>query len=394
MRTIIKSLLVSTAISVAATASYAQQAQPSQQTQPAPLPSPAEIKKHQTSPGDRYVPSLDVLEKKQLEAPGSRPGIPALTQAGFDQANQIYFQRCAGCHGVLRKGATGKPLTPDVMREKGFEYLRDFITYGSPAGMPNWGTSGELNEHQVELMAKYLLNDPAQPPEFGMKEALATWKVLVPVDERPTKQMNKLDLDNLFSVTLRDAGQVALIDGGTKKIVEIIPTGYAVHISRVSASGRYLYVIGRDAKINLIDLWMEKPSTVAEVKIGNEARSVETSKAKGWEDKYAIGGAYWPPQYVIMDGATLEPLKIVSTRGMTVDTQEYHPEPRVASIALLPDGRHRHPGQHDGGGCRPAMRPALWPCQGQGRAPLGEDQGQGRLPWRQGRDRAPSCARP
>ena len=29
---------------------------------------------------------------------------------------------------------------------------------------------------------------------------------------------------------------------------------------------------------------------------------------------------------------TLEPLKIVSTRGMTVDTQEYHPEPRVASI--------------------------------------------------------------
>ncbi len=33
-----------------------------------------------------------------------------------------------------------------------------------------------------------------------------------------------------------------------------------------------------------------------------------------------------------MNGDTLEPMKIVSTRGMTVDTQEYHPEPRVASI--------------------------------------------------------------
>jgi nitrite reductase (NO-forming)/hydroxylamine reductase len=33
-----------------------------------------------------------------------------------------------------------------------------------------------------------------------------------------------------------------------------------------------------------------------------------------------------------MKGDTLEPLKIVSTRGMTVDTQEYHPEPRVAAI--------------------------------------------------------------
>jgi nitrite reductase (NO-forming)/hydroxylamine reductase len=100
----------------------------------------------------------------------------------------------------------------------------------------------------------------------------------------------------------------------------------------VSASGRYLFAIGRDARVNLIDLWMDPPQTVAEIKIGTEARSVETSKFKGYEDKYAIAGAYWPPQYVIMDGATLEPLKIESTRGMIYDTQEYHPEPRVASI--------------------------------------------------------------
>ena len=70
-----------------------------------------------------------------------------------------------------------------------------------------------------------------------------------------------------------------------------------------------------------------------------EARSVETSKYKGYEDKYAIAGAYWPPQFVIMDGDTLEPLQIVSTRGMTVDTKEYHPEPRVAAIVAS----HEHP---------------------------------------------------
>jgi nitrite reductase (NO-forming)/hydroxylamine reductase len=181
-------------------------------------------------------------------------------------------------------------------------------------------------------MARYLLNEPAQPPEFGLKEIMATWKVIVPVDKRPTEKMNKLDIDNLFSVTLRDTGEIALIDGASKEIVTVIKTGYAVHISRVSASGRYLFAIGRDAKIDLIDLWMDPPAPVAEVKIGQEARSVETSKMKGWEDKYAIAGAYWPPQYVIMDGNTLEPKKIVSTRGMTYDTQEYHPEPRVAAI--------------------------------------------------------------
>jgi nitrite reductase (NO-forming)/hydroxylamine reductase len=123
--------------------------------------------------------------------------------------------------------------------------------------------------------------------------------------------MNNLNLENLFSVTLRDAGEIALIDGDSKKIVSILNTGYAVHISRMSASGRYLFVIGRDAKINLIDLWMEKPDTVAEIKVGMEARSVESSKAKGYEDKYAIAGTYWPPQFVIMDGDTLKPRKIV-----------------------------------------------------------------------------------
>ena len=249
-----------------------------------------------------------------------------------EQANTIFFQRCAGCHGVLRKGATGKNLEPERTKELGFEHLRDFINYGSPGGMPNWGTSGELSEAQVDLMANYLLEEVVTPPEWGMKQMLDTWTLFYPAKNRPTKQMNKLNLDNLFSVTLRDAGQVALISGDDYKIKAILQTGYAVHISRISASGRYLFVTGRDALLSMVDLWMDPPTTVAQIKLGLEARSVETSKMKGFEDKYAIGGTYWPPQFTIMDGDTLEPLKVVSTRGMTYDTQEYHPEPRVAAI--------------------------------------------------------------
>lgn len=260
------------------------------------------------------------------------PKAPAMTKAEFDKARQIYFERCAGCHGVLRKGATGKPLTPDKTLASGTDYLKVFIKYGSPAGMPNWGTSGELSDDEVDLMARYIQQEPPTPPEFSMADMKKTWKVLVPPEKRPTRKMNNYNLDNIFSTTLRDSGEVALIDGDTKQIINIVKTGYAVHISRTSASGRYLYVIGRDARLNLIDLWMEKPDNVAELKIGLEARSVDTSKFKGYEDKLAIAGSYWPPQYVIMKGDTLEPLKIAATRGMTVDTQEYHPEPRVASI--------------------------------------------------------------
>jgi len=295
-------------------------------------PSPSDLQQHRTTPGGQYQPSLDVMGEKGMEQPGAKPGDPVLSKEEFAQANRIYFERCAGCHGVLRKGATGKALTPDLTKKLGFDYLRDYINYGSPGGMPNWGTSGDLKESEIELMARYLLNEPAQPPEFGLKEMKESWKVLVPVAQRPTRKMNGHDIDDLFSVTLRDSGEIMLISGKTKKIEHILKTGYAVHISRMSASGRYLYTVGRDSKINLIDLWMDPPQTVAELKVGTEARSVETSKFKGFEDKYAIAGSYWPPQFVIMDGATLEPLKVVSTRGPTYDTQEYHPEPRVAAI--------------------------------------------------------------
>ncbi|MBP5991694.1 MAG: c-type cytochrome [Piscinibacter sp.] len=262
----------------------------------------------------------------------SNPKAPPMTQAEFDLARKTYFERCAGCHGVLRKGATGKPLTPDITLAKGTDYLKVFIAYGSPAGMPNWQTSGEMDEKTVDLMARYIQQDPPVPPEYGMAQMKQTWKVIIPPEKRPTKKMNNYNIQNIFSTTLRDTGEVALIDGDTKQIINIVKTGYAVHISRMSASGRYLFVIGRDAKINMIDLWMPKPDNVAEVRVGLEARSVDTSKYKGYEDKLAIAGTYWPPQYTIMNGDTLEPLKIVATRGMVVGTQEYHPEPRVASI--------------------------------------------------------------
>jgi nitrite reductase (NO-forming)/hydroxylamine reductase len=267
---------------------------------------------------------------------------PEMTAAEKEQAKKIYFERCAGCHGVLRKGATGKNLEPHWTKKDkdgnvteggtlklGQQRLEKIIGYGTDGGMVNFDDI--LTKEEIALMSKYIQNQPDVPPEFSLKDQLESWKVMMAVKDRPTKQMNKLNLNNVFSVTLRDTGEVALIDGDTKNIVSIVKTGYAVHISRISASGRYVYVIGRDGRVSLIDLWLEKPAVVAEVKIAFDARSIDTSKFKGFEDKYAIAGGYWPPQYTIMDGDTLKPLKVVSTRGVTVDG-EYHPEPRVASI--------------------------------------------------------------
>jgi nitrite reductase (NO-forming) / hydroxylamine reductase len=267
---------------------------------------------------------------------------PAMTQAELEIGKKIYFERCAGCHGVLRKGATGKNLEPHWSKKAadgstteggtlklGTDRLKKIIGFGTEGGMVNYDDI--LTKEEIDIMGRYIQQTPDVPPEFSLKDMEASWKLIVPVDQRPKTQQNKINLQNIFAVTLRDTGKLALIDGDTKKIWQVLDTGYAVHISRLSASGRYVYTVGRDGLTTLIDLWYETPKTVATVKLGADARSVDVSKFKGYEDKYLVGGTYWPPQYSIMDGETLKPRKIVSTRGMTVDG-EYHPEPRVASI--------------------------------------------------------------
>ncbi|OGL00878.1 MAG: nitrite reductase [Candidatus Rokubacteria bacterium RIFCSPHIGHO2_12_FULL_73_22] len=264
------------------------------------------------------------------------PPPPKVSPEEFEKAKGIFFDRCAGCHGVLRKGATGPNLLPAKTRAYGTVVLKTFITNGTQGGMPDWGRQGVLSPAEIDLMARYLQQEPPVPPEMPLKQMRASWKLLVPPDKRPAKPQHDRDWQNFFSLTLRDAGQVAIIDGTTKEIVSIVQTGYAVHISRMSASGRYVYTIGRDGKATMIDLWMAKPDKVAEVKTCSEARSIDTSKYRGplgdFYDRYAVIGCYWPPHFVILDGQTLEPTKIVSTRSYTADTAEYHPEPRVAAI--------------------------------------------------------------
>ena len=259
-----------------------------------------------------------------------------LADEDMDWAKQVYFERCAGCHGTLRKGATGPALTPDLMQPKGTLALAAIIFNGTPRGMPDWGNQGFMTKEETEIMAEYLQIEPPQPPEMSLDQMLASWKLLVPPEDRPTEPQTSRNWENYMAVTLRDAGQIAVIDADTYEVVANVDTGYAVHITRNSATGRYLYTIGRDGKLALVDLWSEIPTKVAEAQLCYDARSVETSKYSGelgdFTDKLAIVGCYWPPHFVILDGETLEPFKIVSTRSYTWDTEEYHPEPRVAAI--------------------------------------------------------------
>lgn len=283
-----------------------------------------------------YLAGLPGSAVETLHATSLPVAAPVLVEDEFASIKQVFFDRCAGCHGTLRKGATGPALTPDKTLPKGTAALAAIIFNGTPRGMPDWGKQGVLTQAEAEMMAKFLQQEPPAPPEMSLAQMKETWQVLLPPEKRPAAPQHSRDWQNFFTVILRDAGQVAVVDGDTFEVVNKVNTGYAVHITRMSATGRYVYVIGRDGKASLIDLWMETPDVVAEAKLCYDARSIDGSKYNGPEgdfsDKYAIVGCYWPPHFVILDGLTLEPFKIVSTRSYTYDTEEYHPEPRVAAI--------------------------------------------------------------
>lgn len=283
----------------------------------------------------------------QKEAPAAvapaaeEPVEITVSDAEMKQASDIYFDKCAGCHGTTRHGATGPSLLPDgdgkapATKALGMAGLKVFIENGTAGGMPEW--KGILTPEEIDLMARFLQVDPPEPPPFDMADVKATWELKVPVADRPTKPQHKRNIDGYMGVIMRDAGKVAIIDGDTHEQIVVLDTGFAVHILRPSASSRYIYSIGRDGRITMIDTFYETPRVVAEVRASLDARSVDVSKYKGdkgdFYDKYLIAGGYNPSHFVIFDAQTLEPLSLTKTSGNACcGDKEFVKEARVAAI--------------------------------------------------------------
>lgn len=275
---------------------------------------------------------IRLVSTGQLAQETTDEGPIELSDEDFERARTIFFDRCAGCHGTLRAGATGPNIQPERTRQIGTAAIKAILFNGTPGGMPPWGQQGFLTEEQIDMMARYVQLPPPEPPRLPLAQIRETWDLRIRIADRPDEPETDRNWENYMGVILRDAGQVAIMDGDTYELVAIVETGFAVHILRSSSSGRYFYAIGRDGRVTLIDLWTEEPTLVAQVQGCFDARSVDGSKFEGYEDRYLIEGCYWPPQYVVFDGLTLEPLTVGSVEGSTYDTNEPLEEVRVASI--------------------------------------------------------------
>ncbi len=284
--------------------------------------------------------ALLVTGSALLAGPATAAG-PTLSEADFEKAKKLYFEQCAGCHGVLRKGATGKGLLPKETREKGQQRLERIIAYGTEGGMNNFDNI--LTKDEIKLLSTYIQMEPPKPPEMSLAMMKEYTKRYVELKDYPTKPLHGRNWKNFFVVIERDVGKVAVVDGDTKEVLVHIPTGYAVHVIKAlehskaakskSEPGRFWYTMGRDGKMTKIDLWQTPDKMlVAETKIAYDARDVAVSG----DGKYVVGGGYWPPHFVIVDAQTMDPLKVVSSRGVNVDG-DYVEESRVAAIYDTPN---------------------------------------------------------
>ena len=103
-----------------------------------------------------------------LSSASTATAVPILDEKQMDEAKFIYYDRCSGCHGALRKGATGPNITAEKMKKKTLEELKETIFEGTDAGMPGWGRTGELTDEQSALMAKFMQLPAPVPPEMGL----------------------------------------------------------------------------------------------------------------------------------------------------------------------------------------------------------------------------------
>ncbi len=256
------------------------------------------------------------------------------------RAESLYFNKCAGCHGILRGGAIGPDLRPDRAAELGSDLLGAVMRHGTPWGMPSWGRNGLLTDDEIaDLVA--VLNAPVPPmPTLSLEDAQGSWELLVPPADRPAAPQHAADWAGWFGVVQRDTGEVAILDGATRAEVGRVDVGFATHILRASSSGRYFYAVGRDGWITMIDLWTARPTVVARVRGCFDARSVESSKFEGFEDRFVIEGCYAPSQFVVFDGQTLEPLAMQSVVSPSIEGGAPLPEVRVAAIVASSFGPH------------------------------------------------------
>ena len=252
------------------------------------------------------------------------PVIPSASWAeDFDEAERLYADHCAVCHGADRGGYIGPALNSEQTRLTREQVSARILEGGATTLMPQHPTwPGILSTRKRNLLASLIVQRPKQSMSWGLEDIRRSLEVLVAdestLPDKPTYPIG--NLDDLMAVMARgrfaagDAARVVFFDGRTNKKIGEVPTDFAPHLMDFHPKQeRWAYVRTDAGYILKIDLYSLK--VVRKVRAGLNGTSLAVSR----DGRYLAAGSYVPNTAVILDAATLEPLKLMELGGIDPD---------------------------------------------------------------------------
>ena len=255
--------------------------------------------------------------------------VTPLSSAQAPEADRLYQQHCAHCHGNERTGAMGPALLPGNLSRLKPAQAHAAIKGGRPSTqMPAFGS--QLDDNQIQALVDFIYQPPAVPPTWSMSDIEASHIVHAEQAKLPSEPIFNADLNNLFIVVELADHHATLLDGDSFEPIHRFPTRYALHGGpKYSPDGRFVYFASRDGWVSKFDIYNLK--TLSEVRVALNTRNLAVS----FDGRYAMAANYLPGNLVLLDADTLKPLQIFDT-GSRVSAV-YTAPPRNSFIAAMKD---------------------------------------------------------
>jgi WD40 repeat protein len=194
----------------------------------------------------------------------------------------------------------------------------------------------QLNEEEVKALVDYIYTPLDKVPEWNLDQITASNKQFFTDDQLSDQPIFEADMMNLFIVVELGDHHATLLDGDKFEPIHRFKTHFALHGGpKYSPDGRYVYFASRDGWVSKFDIFNLK--TIAEVRVGINTRNLAVSS----DGRYAIAGNYLPNNLVILDAASLKPIKVIDVVDASGQSSRvsavYNAPPRNSFIAALKD---------------------------------------------------------
>ena len=264
---------------------------------------------------------------------------PGVADGDAADADMLYQQHCASCHGAQRLGGIGPALLPENLKRLRKDKAVNVIANGRVATqMPAF--SDKLGKDDIARLVEVIYTPPEEIPVWGGAAIRDSHVVYEPGsvsgDAGTVKPVYDADPLNLFLVVESGDHHVSVLDGDRMEPIHRFKSRFALHGGpKYSSDGRFVYFASRDGWISKFDMYSLK--VVAEVRAGINTRNAAVSA----DDRYVMVGNYLPHSVVILGAGDLSLVKIIDVEDDHGNSSRvsavYTAPPRNSFIVALKD---------------------------------------------------------